>query len=268
MRSRVSAAVATGGATRLRRARLHGGLPRGLRDRALLPGAGPVRRGPDALGRARSRWRRRQRSPASATRSSCSARRLPIKPLLITGASILLLLSVAFAGNAVRSLQVDDVIGVTPIEGDWARLPIFLAELTGIHPDRPGDRGPGGAAGRLRRSAPLWVFATAARRCGERRAAEASDERRTERHRRRRRAGRRRCRAADRGRRRRTFTKAVAIEPDPFALRAEAVVPTTHDARRRRHRRGRRRARAARSTRSATATATRSSSSPSRRRRR
>jgi high-affinity iron transporter len=65
-------------------------------------------------------------------------RRLPLKPLLIGGASILLLLSVAFAGNAVRSLQEVDVINATPIEGDWARLPIFIAELTGIHPTTEG----------------------------------------------------------------------------------------------------------------------------------
>ena len=65
-------------------------------------------------------------------------KKLPIKPMLITGASLLLLLSVAFVGNAVRSLQSIDVIQATPIEGDWARLPIFLAELTGIHPTVEG----------------------------------------------------------------------------------------------------------------------------------
>ncbi|MGI9021110.1 MAG: FTR1 family iron permease [Solirubrobacterales bacterium] len=65
-------------------------------------------------------------------------RKLPIKPMLIAGASILLLLSVAFAGNAVRSLQSIDLIGATPIEGEWARLPIFLAEMTGIHPTVQG----------------------------------------------------------------------------------------------------------------------------------
>jgi high-affinity iron transporter len=65
-------------------------------------------------------------------------RKLPIKPMLITGVSLLLLLSVAFVGNAVRSLQSIDVIQATPIEGDWARLPIFLAELTGIHPTVEG----------------------------------------------------------------------------------------------------------------------------------
>jgi high-affinity iron transporter len=63
-------------------------------------------------------------------------RRLPLKPMLVTGASILLLLSAAFAGNAVRSLQGADVIGVTPVHGSWARLPVLLAELTGIHPTR------------------------------------------------------------------------------------------------------------------------------------
>ncbi len=63
-------------------------------------------------------------------------KRLPVKQLLLGGATMLLLLSVAFAGNAVRSLQEGDWLPVTPIEGGWARLPIFLAELTGIHPTR------------------------------------------------------------------------------------------------------------------------------------
>ena len=65
-------------------------------------------------------------------------RKLPIRPMLIAGASVLLALSVAFAGNAVRSLQSIDAIAATPIEGEWARLPIFIAELTGIHPTVEG----------------------------------------------------------------------------------------------------------------------------------
>jgi len=65
-------------------------------------------------------------------------RKLPLKPMLITGAAILLLLSVAFVGNAVRSLQEADVLAVSPIHGDWARLPLFVAELTGIHPTTQG----------------------------------------------------------------------------------------------------------------------------------
>jgi high-affinity iron transporter len=63
-------------------------------------------------------------------------KQLPLKPMLVTGASILLLLSVAFAGNAVRSLQSADLIQATPVS--WPRLPVFLAELTGIHPTSEG----------------------------------------------------------------------------------------------------------------------------------
>jgi len=65
-------------------------------------------------------------------------KRLPLKPMLLTAAMLLLALSVAFVGNAVRSLQEGDWIGVTPVAGDWARLPIYLAELTGIHPTKEG----------------------------------------------------------------------------------------------------------------------------------
>ena len=36
-------------------------------------------------------------------------KQLPLKPMLIAGASVLLLLSVAFVGNAVRSLQSADL---------------------------------------------------------------------------------------------------------------------------------------------------------------
>ena len=65
-------------------------------------------------------------------------KRLPVKHLLLGGASMLLLLSVAFVGNAVRALQEGDVLSVTPIDAGWARLPIYVAELTGIHPTREG----------------------------------------------------------------------------------------------------------------------------------
>jgi high-affinity iron transporter len=63
-------------------------------------------------------------------------KRLPLKPILIGGASVLLLLSIAFAGNAVRSLQSADIVAATPVS--WPRLPVFLAELTGIHPTTQG----------------------------------------------------------------------------------------------------------------------------------
>jgi high-affinity iron transporter len=63
-------------------------------------------------------------------------KRLPLKPMLVTGAGILLLLSVAFVGNAVRSLQSADLVAATPV--DWPRFPVFVAELTGIHPTTQG----------------------------------------------------------------------------------------------------------------------------------
>ena len=65
-------------------------------------------------------------------------KRLPLKPMLLLAALLLLALSVAFVGNAVRSLQEGDWIGVTPVDAGWARLPIYLSELTGIHPTREG----------------------------------------------------------------------------------------------------------------------------------
>lgn len=65
-------------------------------------------------------------------------RTLPLKPLLIGGAAVLLVMSVAFAGNAVLALQGSDVIAATPVEAGWARLPVLVAELTGIHPTREG----------------------------------------------------------------------------------------------------------------------------------
>jgi high-affinity iron transporter len=65
-----------------------------------------------------------------------AGKKLPLKPMLITGASVLLLLSVAFVGNAVRSLQSADLLTATPVS--WPRLPVFVAELTGIHPTVQG----------------------------------------------------------------------------------------------------------------------------------
>jgi high-affinity iron transporter len=63
-------------------------------------------------------------------------KQLPLRPMLIAGASVLLLLSVAFAGNAVFALQSADYVTATPLA--HPRLPVFLAELTGIHPTSQG----------------------------------------------------------------------------------------------------------------------------------
>jgi high-affinity iron transporter len=63
-------------------------------------------------------------------------KQLPLKPMLVSGAGVLLLLSIAFVGNAVRSLQSADLVAATPVSSP--RLPVFLAELTGIHPTSQG----------------------------------------------------------------------------------------------------------------------------------
>jgi len=99
-------------------------------------------------------------------------KRLPLKPMLMTGASLLLLLSVAFVGNAVRSLQEGDFLDVTPVAAGWARLPVFLAELTGIHPTRQG-LAVQAALLAVYVAGALYVFAwkPARRRVGEARAA-------------------------------------------------------------------------------------------------
>ena len=100
-------------------------------------------------------------------------RKLPLKPMLIAGASILLLLSVAFAGNAVRSLQEADQLGATPVHAGWARPPVLVAELTGIHPTREGLIAPAVLLGIFAGGA-AWVFGLApARRRRRERAAEA-----------------------------------------------------------------------------------------------
>jgi high-affinity iron transporter len=99
-------------------------------------------------------------------------RKLPLKPMLVAGASILLLLSVTFAGNAVRSLQEADSVSATPVHSGWARPPIFVAELTGIHPTQEGLITQAVLLGIFAAGA-AWVFALApARRRRRERAGE------------------------------------------------------------------------------------------------
>lgn len=62
-------------------------------------------------------------------------RRIPVRAFLGTAVVIVMSLSVAFAGNAVRALQEAAVLPVTFLDR-VPRLPIFLAELTGWHPTR------------------------------------------------------------------------------------------------------------------------------------
>ncbi|MBX6377535.1 MAG: FTR1 family protein [Clostridia bacterium] len=60
--------------------------------------------------------------------------RLPVKALLGSAVGLMMLLSVAFLGNAVRELQNAGLVGVTSLFGLIPRLPPYLAEFTGLHP--------------------------------------------------------------------------------------------------------------------------------------
>jgi high-affinity iron transporter len=60
-------------------------------------------------------------------------RRLPIKTFLVCAVLLLMATSVAFLGNAVRSLQTADLIGLTPIDR-LPHAPIFLAQALGYWP--------------------------------------------------------------------------------------------------------------------------------------
>jgi high-affinity iron transporter len=62
-------------------------------------------------------------------------RRLPIKAFLGTAVVLLMITSVAFLGNAVRSLQEADVLSLHRWPG-WPRAPIFVAQSTGYWPSR------------------------------------------------------------------------------------------------------------------------------------
>ena len=67
-------------------------------------------------------------------------KRLPLKPLLIGGASMLLLLSVAFAGNAVRSLQEADWIAGHADRGRLGAAPDLPRRADRHPPDARGHR--------------------------------------------------------------------------------------------------------------------------------
>jgi high-affinity iron transporter len=60
-------------------------------------------------------------------------RRLPVRTFLALAVVLVMAMSVAFVGNAVRELQQATVLPLTFLEG-VPRLPIFLADLTGWHP--------------------------------------------------------------------------------------------------------------------------------------
>lgn len=64
-----------------------------------------------------------------------AGRRIPIKQFLTGAVVIVIILSVAFVGNAVRGFQEAALLSTTYLES-LPRLPIFVAQLTGWYPTR------------------------------------------------------------------------------------------------------------------------------------
>jgi high-affinity iron transporter len=62
-------------------------------------------------------------------------KRVPVKAFLGTAVAVLMATSVALLGNAVRSLQEADVVGLHRWP-DWPHAPIFLAQSLGYWPSR------------------------------------------------------------------------------------------------------------------------------------
>jgi high-affinity iron transporter len=62
-------------------------------------------------------------------------RKVPVRTFLSAAVILLMATSVAFLGNAVRSLQEADVIGLHRWS-DWPRAPIFLSQSLGYWPSR------------------------------------------------------------------------------------------------------------------------------------
>ena len=82
-------------------------------------------------------------------------KQLPLRPMLVTGAAILLLMSVAFIGNAVFSLQEADFLAATPVD---APAPAGVPRRADRHPpDLAGPAHPGRRARDLRPRRPLRV---------------------------------------------------------------------------------------------------------------
>ena len=109
-----------------------------------------------------------------------AGRKIPVRTFLTTAVVLVMVLSVAFVGNAVRGFQEATYLPVTFIES-LPDLPIFVAQLTGWYPTRETIL----AQGALWRWSTSWVRYLDVRRSATARA------RRAQRTRRRRRCGRR-----------------------------------------------------------------------------
>jgi high-affinity iron transporter len=63
-----------------------------------------------------------------------AGQRMPIQKFMTAAVSVVMLLSVAFMGNAIQELQDTGLLSVTSLVGLMPRLPTAIADFTGIHP--------------------------------------------------------------------------------------------------------------------------------------
>ncbi|MBX3050193.1 MAG: FTR1 family protein [Caldilineaceae bacterium] len=63
-----------------------------------------------------------------------AGQRMPVQKFMTAAVSVVMLLSVAFIGNAIQELQNTGLLGVTSLMGLVPRLPTAIANFTGIHP--------------------------------------------------------------------------------------------------------------------------------------
>jgi high-affinity iron transporter len=96
-------------------------------------------------------------------------RRIPVKAFLTAAVALVMVVSVAFAGNAVRGFQEAALVPVTYLES-LPRLPIFLSHLIGWYPTRETILAQGALA-LVYAVGAIWTFVLLPRR--ERRFTEA-----------------------------------------------------------------------------------------------
>jgi high-affinity iron transporter len=101
-----------------------------------------------------------------------AGRRIPVKAFLTTAVALVMVVSVAFAGNAVRGFQEAALVPVTYFES-LPRLPIFLSHLTGWYPTRETILSQGALA-LIYALGAIWTFVVLPRR--ERRFVGAPEE--------------------------------------------------------------------------------------------
>jgi len=61
-------------------------------------------------------------------------RRVPVRQVMTAAVAMVMVLSVAFTGNAVNQLQNLDLVSDTSLRDELPRLPVTVADLTGLHP--------------------------------------------------------------------------------------------------------------------------------------